>query len=202
MTVEKGRPWGAPGPLPAEGVVVISDSQARAVLEQARRAGQPFPVLGLLGGDLCRTLGGTGDRTRLASSQAVTFSVDLGEVLVDGRLHLFVAHLVARTRLWTQAFVAMNAQWRGGWNLGPRAHPGDGLIDTYRARLSLGALAKVRARLHHGAHLPHPGIQERRAPAVQVDLGRPLPVELDGDATGRGRLLSVRVRPDALTVVV
>ena len=202
MTVEKGRPWGAPGPLPPDGVVVTSDSQARAVLERARRRSQPFPALGLAGGDLCRTLGGAGDQRRLRSPQAMTFSVDLGEVLVDGRLHLFVAHLVARTRLWTQAFVAMNAQWRGRWNLGPRAHPGDGLVDTYQARLSLGALPEVRSRLHHGAHLPHPGIKERRAPAVQVDLGRRLAVELDGDAVGRGRVLSVRLQPDAVTVVV
>jgi diacylglycerol kinase family enzyme len=126
----------------------------------------------------------------------------VGEVLVDGRLHLFVAHLVAATRLWSHAFVAMNAQWRRGWNLGPRAHPGDGLLDTYEARLPLADRVKVRARLHHGAHLPHPGIKERRTAAVQVTLPRPLPVVLDGEDVGRGRNLSVRVRPDAIRVVV
>lgn len=202
MTVEKGKAWGEAAPLPDDGVVVPGDAEARAVLERARRAGRPFPALGLLGGDLCRTLGGTGDEARLRSPRAVAFPVDLGEVLVDGRLHLFVAHLVAHTRLWTHAFVAMNAQWRGGWNLGPRAHPGDGLLDTYQARLSLGALGRVRSRLHHGTHLPHPGIEERRTAARQVDLGRRLPIELDGETVGRGRVLSVRVEPDALTVVV
>jgi hypothetical protein len=35
-----------------------------------------------------------------------------------------------------------------------------------------------------------------------VDLGRRLPIELDGETVGRGRVLSVRVEPDALTVVV
>lgn len=202
MTIEKGRAWGAPGALAGDGVVVRTDAEARAVLEEARRAGRPYPPLGLLGGDLCRTLGGTGDERRLRSPQAVTFPVDLGEALVDGVLHLFVAHLVARDRLWRHAFVAMNAQWRGPWNLGPRAHPGDALLDTYRSTLTLGDLPKVRARLHHGVHLPHPGIRERRAGAVQVDLERPLAVEVDGVAVGRGRRLSVRVEPDALTVVV
>ena len=202
MTIEKGRDWGATAPLGPGGVVVRSDAEARAVLEDARLAGRPFPPLGLLGGDLCRTLGGSGDEGRLHSDRAVTFPVDLGEALVDGRLHLFVAHLVARDRLWRHAFVAMNAQWAGAWNLGPKAHPGDAKLDTYHARLEVGDLVKVRARLHHGAHLPHPRITERRAQAVQVELERALPVEVDGVAVGSGRRIAVRVEPDALTVVV
>src|SRR5437764_4051723 len=129
MPISRGSPYGEPGTLPADGVVVRSDAEARAVIERARAEGRPFPPLGLLGGDLCRSLGGPGDEPRLRSADAVTFPVDLGEALLDGRLHLFVAHLVARTRWWTRAFVAMNAQWVGGWNLGPRAHPDDGLLD-------------------------------------------------------------------------
>ena len=202
VTIEKGKPWGGPGALPAGGVVVHSDAEARAVLEKARVDGRPFPALGLLGGDLWHTLGGTRDESRLLSEHAVTFPVDLGEVLVDGRLSLFVAHLVAHTPLWSRGFVAMNAQWRGPWNLGPRAHPGDALLDTYDVRLRPGDLTKVRARLHHGTHLPHPRIQERRAKALQIELPRPLPVELDGERIGTGRVLAVRVEPDALTVVV
>ena len=202
MTIEKGKPWGGPGALPEHGVVVRSDAEARAVLEEARRSRLPYPPLGLLGGDLCRTLGGTGDESRLRTAHAVTFPVDLGEALVDGVLHLFVSHLVAHDRLWRRCFVAMNAQWRGQWNLGPRAHPGDALLDTYRCTLTLGDLPKVRARLHHGTHLPHPRIRERRARAVQVELEGALPVEVDGELVGRGRRLSVRVEPDALTVVV
>ncbi len=200
--IAKGQAWGAPGALPTDGIVVASDAEARAVVDEARRAGRPVPVLGLMGGDLCRTLGGTGDRGRLTSPDAMTFPVDLGAALLDGRLHWFVAHLVARTRGWGRVFVAMNAQWRGPWNLGPRAHPGDGLLDTYDAHLSPSDRLKVRARLGHGAHLPHPHITERRAAAVQVDFDRPLPVELDGTALGRARTLSVRIEPEALRVVV
>ena len=194
MTIKKGSSYGAPAG-DAPDVVVRSDAEARAALEAARRDGRDFPVLGLVGGDLCRTLGGQG-------ALNLVFPVDLGEVLIDGRLHLFVAHLVAATRLWSYAFVAMNAQWRGDWNLGPRAHPGDGLLDTYEARLPMGERVKVRGRLHHGAHLPHPGIKERRTAATQVTLARPLPVELDGEEVGAGRNLSLRVRPDAIRVVV
>jgi hypothetical protein len=189
-------------------VVVASDAEARQVVEEARGENRAVPALGLVGGDLCRTLGGdggSGDRGgegRLRSVGGVRFRIDLGQVLLDGRIHFFVAHLVARSRLWTRAFVAMNAQWLDSWNLGPRAHPGDGLLDVYDAHLSLTQLPPVRARLHHGAHLPHPGIKERRTAAVQVELERPLPVSLDGTDAGRARRIALRVEPDALLVVV
>src|SRR5439155_21878008 len=92
LPVERGQPWGEHGALPADGVVVRSDAEARAVLEAARGDGRPYPPLGLLGGDLCRTIGGPGDEHHLRSAEAMRFPVDLGEVLLDGRLHLFVAH--------------------------------------------------------------------------------------------------------------
>lgn len=195
--IEKGSSYGEPGrPLPPGGVAAASDAEARRLLEDARRHGRPFPPVLLTGGDLCRTLGGP------SPGHDVAFPVDLGEVLIDGRLHLFVAHLLVHTPTWTYAFAAMNAQWRGDWNLGPKAHPNDGLLDTYEARLRLSDLPKVRARLHHGAHLPHPRIKERRVDAVQVELPRALPVVLDGEVVATGRTLAVRVQPDALAIVV
>ena len=49
------------------------------MVEQARRPrAEPVPTLGLLGGDLCKTLGGPGDEARLRSPEAMTFPVDLG----------------------------------------------------------------------------------------------------------------------------
>jgi hypothetical protein len=188
--------------MPPDGVVVRSDAEARRVLEEARRQGRPFPTLGLAGGDLCRTLGGRGDPARLHLADAARFAVDVGEVLLDGRLHLFVAHLVARDPLWLRAFVAMNAEWLGRLDLGPRAHPGDGLLDTYEARLRPGDLPAVWRRARTGTHLPHPRIRERRAPAVQVGFPRPRWVWLDGERVGRARNLAVRVAPAAAVVVV
>ena len=195
MTIQKGRPWGEPGGLPADGVLVASDAEARAVVERARRDGGDLPVVGLKGGDLCRTLGGPG---RLET----VFTVDVGAALIDGRLHWFVAHLVARTRFWGKAVVAMNAQWLGPWNLAPRGHPNDGVLDFCDATLRFADRLKVRRRLPSGTHLPHPGITARRATAQQFEFERPLPVELDGQPAGMARTLSVRVEPDALKVVV
>jgi hypothetical protein len=202
VTIRKGEPWGAPGPLPEDGVVVRSDAEARTVLEDARREGRPYPTLGLLGGDLARTLAAPGDEGRLRSAAAMTFPIDLGQVLIDGRLHLFVAHCVARNRWWTRACVAMNAQWLGDWNLGPKGHPNDGLLDTSDASLRFGDLLQVRSRLATGTHLPHPRIEARRVAAVAFELRSPLPVWLDGERVGEGRTLSVRLEPDALRVVV
>lgn len=207
MTIRKGEPWGTPGPLPVDGVVVHSDAEARAVILDARRHGRPVPPLGLLGGDLCLTLGGRGDTRRLRSSEAMTFPVDLGVALVDGRLQVFVAHLVARNRWWTGAFVAMNAQWLrargvGLVNAAPRGHPNDGLLDCYEFALPVGDLFQVRRRARSGSHLPHPGIRERRTAAAQVRFERPRRMVLDGVDAGTAWDLSVRVEPDAITVVV
>ena len=206
MTIEKGADWGRPAPLPDDGVIVRTDAEARAVVERARRAGEPVPPLGLLGGDLCRTLGGLGGaagEARLRSAQAMTFPCDLGSVLVDGRLHWFVAHLIARRSWWRGRVIAvMNAQWRGTWDLGPRSHPDDALLDVSDGDLSLDDRWKARSRLPTGTHLPHPGIETSRVAAVQFDLDPALDVYLDGERIGRARHLSVRVEPDALTIVV
>jgi hypothetical protein len=203
MTIERGAAWGRPGALPADGLVVHSDAEARAIVEQHRRRHEPLPPLGLLGGDLCRTLGGRGDEGRLRSEEAVTLTVDIGAALLDGRLHWFVAHLVARRSWWRGRVVAaMNAQWLGRWDLGPRAHPGDGLLDISDADLSLGDRLKARSRLPTGTHVPHPDIETRRTAAWQTELDPPLDVWLDGDRLGRARNLSVRIEPEALVVVI
>ena len=203
MTISKGEAWGEPGPLPPHGVVVRSDREAREVVTSARRANEPIPPLGLLGGDLCRTLGGTGDEGRLRSERAVRLPVDLGAVLLDGRLHWFVAHLVAR-RSWLRgrAVVAMNAQHLGSWDVAPRGHPDDGRLDVLDGDLPLGQRLMARNRLRLGTHVPHPLIEERRVAALQLDLDRATPVLLDGEPVGSARALSLRVEPDALLCVV
>jgi len=203
VTIRKGEAWGTPGPLPAHGVVVRSDREARQVVTAARRAGEPIPPLGLLGGDLCRTLGGTGDEARLRTPEAVQLPVDLGAVLVDGRLHWFVAHLVAR-RSWLhgRAVVAMNAQFLGAWDVAPRSHPNDGRLDVLDGDLPPGQRLMARRRLRSGTHVPHPAIQERRVTALQVELARATPVHLDGEHVADARTLSLRVEPDALLCVV
>ena len=198
MTIRKGEAWGSPGSLPDDAVVVSSDTDASAALERARKEGRPLPTLGLTGGDLCRTLGGTGGLSTVVQC-------DLGEALVDGRLRYFVAHVVVRGRtLWRGSAVAvMNAQYIGAWDVAPRSHPGDGKLDVVEVApsMSLSDRWKARRRLPLGTHVPHPAITTRQVPAVQLDAaGRR--VLLDGVALPSAEVLSIRVEADALTVVV
>jgi hypothetical protein len=203
VPIRKGETWGAPGPLPADGIVVRSDAEARAAVTAAHRSGAPLPTLGLLGGDLCRALGGTGDEARLRSPEAMTLPVDLGAVLVDGRLHWFVAHLVARRGWWRGRVVAvMNAQHLGPWDVAPRGHPGDGRLDVLDGDLPLGDRWRARRRLRTGTHVPHPAIAERHVAALQLELAAGSHVWLDGEDLGPARTLSIRVEPDALRCVV
>lgn len=196
MTVEKGQDWGSEGGLPDDGVTVGSDAEARAIVTEARRANEPIPPLGLLGGDLCRTLGGRG-------ALATRATVDLGTVLVDGRLQFFVAHLVVRRgRLRGPLFGAFNAEWLGAWDVVPRAHPGDGLLEVVEVTMSPGDRWKARRRLPTGSHVPHPGIRLSRAAAVQHEVPKGHAVRLDGERLGPASNLSIRLEPDALRVVV
>jgi hypothetical protein len=203
VTISKGSAYGSPGPLPADGVVVGSDADAAAVVTEALRAGRRVPPLGLVGGDLCRTLGGQGEEARLRSEDATSFPVDLGCALLDGRLHWFVAHVVAHRWAWRGRFaVAMNAEWLGDLDLGPRSHPGDGLLDLTEGELGLRERLAARRRARTGSHLPHPGLRTTRSKRAQWSFADGIPVALDGVTVGTVREIVLHVEPDALTVVV
>lgn len=204
MTVEKGVDWGSTGPVPDDLVLVRTDAEARAAVVAARSAGAALPTLGLLGGDLARTLGGGrgGDPARLRESGTLA-TVDLGVARLDGVPHPFVAHLVARRSWWRGRVVAvMNAQFLGAWDAAPRAHPGDGRLDVLDGDLGVGDRWKARTRLPAGTHVPHPGIAQRRTAAWEGTFDRPTPVRLDGEVVATARSVVVAVEPDVLRVVV
>ena len=148
-------------------------------------------------------MGGRGDEARLRSAEAMTLPVDLGSVLIDGRQHWFVAHLVARRSWWRGRVVAvMNAQWIGAWDVAPKGHANDGMLDVLDGDPGFDDRLKVRKRLATGTHVPHPAIAVSRVAALQVAFDRPTPIWLDGERVGTARSLSVRTEPDALTCVV
>lgn len=210
MIGKRGPGWGvdfgASGEIPPDALAAGSDEDAGKIVAEARRANRAIPPVVLTGGDLARTLGLASARTASSPSLAATgarFEVDVGAALVDGRLHWFVAHLVARRSWWRgRLLVAANASFIGRWNAAPRSHPGDGRLDVFDADPRLAVRLAARRRLPSGSHVPHPQITQRRIAAAQYDLDPDLDVYLDGVRLGRARTLSLRVEPGALDVWV
>ena len=199
-----GVDFGQEGEIPPEAPTADNDNALARIVAEARRAGRPVPPVVLTGGDLARTLGvalaGPGSKRPVAGPGA-RFDVDVGAALVDGRLHWFVAHLVARRSWWRgRLLVAANASFIGRWNAAPRSHPGDGRLDVFDASPPLSVRLAARRRLPSGDHVPHPEITQRRIAAAQYDLDPALDVFLDGHRVGRARAVSLRVEAGALEV--
>ena len=199
MGVHRGENWGEIGLVPDSAIVVKSDQAlADLLIDGTPSGGQPVV---LTGGDLCRTLGGRGHAR--PGSEATLVDVDVGEALLDGRSHRFAAHLVARpTHHPGRWWVAANAAHRGSWNLAPRAHPGDGLLDILDIAIPPGELLSAWRRLRSGTHVPHPAIRQERSRAVQIQFERPASVVLDGRSVGRYCSISLRVREASLRIAV
>ena len=216
MTIRRGQTWGEPGSL-APGAPLI-DRDADLVpsvadrLEEGGPSDRGRPEVGLLGGDLHRTLGSpqhTADELR--SGEGMRFPVDLVEVTLHpiegGSVQWwFCAHLIAvegRSRPFeSPTYVAMNGNYLGELDLGPRAHPGDGLVDVTEGRLPRKDRRAARLRYLTGTHLPHPALRTRRVGADEVTFDRPMSVRLDGGSARQVTALELRCVPDALTVVV
>ena len=88
------RPGVARARCPTDGVVVRSDAEARAVVTEARRANRSRRRSGCSAATSAARSGARGDEDRLRTGTATRVAVDVGAVLVDGRLQWFVAHLV------------------------------------------------------------------------------------------------------------
>ncbi|MXW99377.1 MAG: hypothetical protein F4Y05_09475 [Acidimicrobiaceae bacterium] len=207
MIGERGPGWGVDfgvaGEIPADALAAGSDPAAARIVAEARRANLAIPPVVLTGGDLARTLGLAPARamSQPEGATGARFAIDVGAALVDGRLHWFVAHLVARRSWWRgRLLVAANASFIGRWNAAPRSHPGDGRLDVFDADPPLAVRLAARRRLPSGSHVPHPRITQRRIAAAQYDLDPGLDVYLDGVRLGQARTLSLRVEPGALDV--
>lgn len=204
MTVRKGEAWGSIGPAPGRMLTAVDDRELRRIVRTALAAGQQPPAVGLLGGDMMRAVGGSGDPERFSGEVAV-LPVDVLRVEVDGAVEWCCSHVVARRRWWRGEIVAaMNAQHIGSWDVAPRAHPGDGKVDVVRVdpAMTWRDRARARGRLAQGTHVPHPHIEVRQRAEVDLQFVRPMRLELDGEPWIRASAVRIVVLPDALTVVV
>jgi hypothetical protein len=205
VSVRKGQAWGTVGPAPSGLVIVRTDRELFDLVNARRDAGQPLPPVGLLGGDLCRALGGTGEEERFAGEVPI-LPVDLLRVDVGSRTVWAAAHVVAR-RWWGwcgEVVAVMNGQYAGRADVAPRAHPGDGQIDVVTVADAMDARARWQAwrRLPTGTHVPHASIATRRSRQSTIELAARARVSVDGRRIARARTFTVTVEPGALTVCV
>lgn len=202
MTIKKGSEYGVQRPLPVDAPLASTDFELRELVVSARRNGEPPITIGLLGGDLCKTLGGSGNSERLYGPDAITVPVDLVIAVLDGVEIPFVAHAIVGKPFTKDSAVVMNAQWLGDLDFGPRAHPGDGLIDITTGSLGWRERRLARTRAKTGTHLPHPSLSSRRTKSETLSFDQSRPICVDGQLNVHARTLSLSVLPDAFFVVV
>ena len=201
MPISKGEPWGAPGTLP-DGRASSSRPTPRPAPRWRRpgASGRPFPPLGLTGGDLCRTLGGRGAlrdgralrprrgarRRPGAATSSPTSSCGGGRCGGGAR--------------WR----CCNAQYVGAWDVAPRSHPGDGKLDV--VEVDAGHVGSATGGRRGGGCRRAPTCPTRRSRCARCrPCSSTSPAAGSRSTASRcrpARTLSVRVEPDALTVVV
>lgn len=200
MTVRRNEPWGDNAPLPDRAPIAATDREVGRLVERAWADARPLPPVGLVGGDLCRALGGRRDAAQLREPTTLRAQIDVGELTIGERCFAFVAHVIVHTATYSYALAVMNSEFHRSLTVAPRAHPGDGMLDVVEARLAVQDRLKARRRLASGTHVPHPRIAQRRSRGETFALARPLRVSVDGERIGRARELAIRLHPAALTV--
>jgi hypothetical protein len=206
VSVRPGQAWGEPGPLSDGLVCAGSNAELQHLVDTHRRAAAPLPSIRLTGGDLWKSCGGSPDRPDVSPGAIVVWlPVDLVHVELDGSEHWAAAHVVARRGWWTGPLLAiMNAEHLGGWDVAPKAHPGDGRVDVVRVAPTMSRRQRwaARQRLATGTHLPHPDIDVRRQALGEWTFEAEVRVWVDGVPVGDTCHLRATVEPDALTVCV
>lgn len=208
MTIRRGQDWGRPGELDDATPVVDSDVALSLWVRDHITEGAPCGPVGLTAGDLHRTLGAPQrPRGLVPGEQLVAVDCDVIEVSSDHGVQYAVAHVVGTApgphARWTgPTFVAMNAAFIGDANLGPRAHPGDGLVDVTVGELPWRQRRVAVRREATGTHVPHPALVERRSGAWAADPDEDWALVVDGVPAGQHRAVSLRVLGAALTVLV
>ena len=196
--------------LADDGVVLDSDAAAADLLGGGPEAGAGPVEVGVVGGDLHRTLGSPRhDEADLRAGRGTRFPVDLGLVDLtrpDGTVERrrFLAHLVAGgARLWSGTDVGGHERLLPGGG-----QPGAPGASERRAVGRDGGLAPAGPTdgprpggATTGTHLPHPDLRERRTASYRFESDRPVHVRLDGRDAGTALVLDIRCEPDAAVVV-
>ena len=217
-----GEPWGRAASSPPDVEVAGDDGDLVAVA--ASHPGALVRYRPSPGSDLARALGlgpdGVGttevaiDALAIDPDDGAVNAVDAVNVVVLGpapdrlRWTARALHMTVRIdgRAWfsgrATTVVVANGQFLRGTDVVPRGHPGDGWAEVQVYALARRARRAMRRRLPTGTHVPHPGVRSRRAHRVEVEVARPVPVEVDGRPQGRTGRLVVTLVPAAIRLLV
>ncbi len=197
MTVRKGVGWGLRRVVPVEAPLVPGDAALHDWVATHRLQRRPIGDVAIGGGDLARTLAGA---TR-TGAEATYVPLDVVRLVADDEHTTWSAsHVVARRSWWRgEVLLAMNTEFLGAYDVAPRAHPNDGLVDVIEvaAEMPWRARMQARDRARRGAHLPHPQLTAIRVPAFTATFARPLVVWVDGERWRQATRLELTVEPDA-----
>lgn len=198
--IRKGEAWGSPVAPTGDEPLARTDAELAVLLTPEE--GRP-PLIRLAGGDLHHSLGGSPVIVPGDEGPAVALPIDAIRVTSPTWNGVAVAHVVVRARAWRGPFaVAMGGTHLGDWNLGPRAHPNDGLIDVTEGALGLRDRLAARRRAPAGAHLPHPALRTKRAATHDIVAAAGRRLVVDGVDRGPATTVHLDVLPDRGTIVL
>lgn len=96
---------------------------------------------------------------------------------------------------------ANGCQFGGGMKVAPAARLDDGWLDVcLGGALGPGPALVALMKLYRGTHVDGRQVQSARAHAIDIELERPMPMELDGEVS-RVRSIEIRIRQRALRVL-
>jgi hypothetical protein len=211
-----GQPWGRPPTGPPDAEVAGDDADLARFVAGNRGAMVRFRPS--VRSDVARALGLGPDAAGTTEVALDTLVLDTGATAVNAvivgrppdRLRWTSRHLSTSItvdgRLWFEnlatTVVVASGQFVHGADLVPRGHPGDGWAEVQVYELARKERSAMRRRLASGTHVPHPRIHTTRARHVEIELARPVPLEVDGHRQGRTRRLSVTLDPGAVRLLV
>jgi hypothetical protein len=198
VALTPGQNWGEPVEAPEAVWMAQGDRELSHALETGIAG--PYRVTG---GDLARTIGA--HRQRIADSPWLSLPVDRIQISTEHGQARAVAHVLIRRSWWRGAVtVIANAEFLGNWDIAPRAHPGDGLLDVIEVAAAMPPRARFQAwrRVKSGTHLPHPDLRSRQVTDLRLSFARPQRIWLDGRPWQKATEVQVTVLPSAFRLLV
>jgi hypothetical protein len=191
--IRPGEEWGTPAAGPADIEVTGGDADLAAAV--SGRTGSLVRFRPEAGSDLAGAVGLASAPVRGLEVALDLLKFDDGaavNMVVFGtppeRLRRLTRRFGANVRIDDQpvfhgpctTVVVAIGQFRGGLDVVPRGHPGDGRAEIQIYAVSGGERTVLRTRLATGTHVPHPGITQRTGRHVTVSTDRRVPFEVDG----------------------